>query len=83
MTGLTHATGINLVAKERWNFGGSAEFGTLRDSQTGAQTNRKAAGIRMGYGVNTMQFSSAIEYRRDDRGTTRPDAQPEERVAVP
>jgi len=31
LTGLTHATGINLVARERWNLGASAEFGTLRD----------------------------------------------------
>jgi len=66
LTGLTHATGINLTAKERWNFGGSTEIGKLRDSQTGAETNRKAAGIRMGYGLDKMQFSSAIEYRRDD-----------------
>jgi flagellar motor protein MotB len=66
MTGLTHATGINLVAKERWNFGGSSELGRLRDSQTGAATNRRAAGIRMGYGLDKMQFSSAVEYRRDD-----------------
>jgi flagellar motor protein MotB len=65
LTGLTHATGINLTAKERWNFGGSAEIGKLRDSQTGAETDRKAAGIRMGYGLDKMQFSSAIEYRRD------------------
>jgi hypothetical protein len=66
MSGLTHATGINLVAKERWNFGGSAEFGKLRDSQTSAETNRKAAGIRLGYGREKIQFSSAVEYRRDD-----------------
>jgi hypothetical protein len=66
LTGLTHATGINLTAKERWNFGGSTEIGKLRDSQTGAETNRKAAGIRMGYGLDKMRFSSAIEYRRDD-----------------
>ena len=66
LTGLTHATGINLVAKERWNFGASTEFGKLRDSQTGAETNRKATGIRLGYGANAMQLSSAIEYRRDD-----------------
>lgn len=65
-SGLTHATGINLVTKERWNFGGSAQFGTLFDSQTGASTKRKAAGIHMGYGLDKMQFSSAIEYRRDD-----------------
>jgi flagellar motor protein MotB len=66
LTGLTHATGVNLVAKERWNLGGSAEHGTLHDSQTGAKTNRKAVGIRLGYGVDAMQLSSAIEYRRDD-----------------
>jgi lipopolysaccharide assembly outer membrane protein LptD (OstA) len=66
MSGLTHATGINLVTKERWNFGGSAEFGKLRDSQTAAETNRKAAGIHMGYGREKIQFSSAVEYRRDD-----------------
>ncbi len=65
-TGLTRATGINLVAKERWNFGGSTELGKLRDSQTGAVTDRKATGIRMGYGLDKMQFSSAVEYRRDD-----------------
>jgi hypothetical protein len=65
-SGLTHATGINLVTKERWNFGGSAEFGKLFDSQTGAATNRKAAGIHMGYGLDKIQFSSAIEFRRDD-----------------
>src|SRR5206468_1849781 len=65
LTGLTRATGINLVAKERWNFGGSTELGTLRDTLTGAKTNRKATGIRLGYGVDAMQFSSAIEYRRD------------------
>ena len=64
--GLTHATGIQLVARERWNFGANTEFGTLRDSLSGARTDRKAAGIRLGYGVDAMQFSSAIEYRRDN-----------------
>src|SRR3989454_2160942 len=66
LSGLTRTTGINLTAKERWNFGGSGEFGKLRDSKTGAETDRKAAGIRMGYGLTKMQFSSAIEYRRDN-----------------
>jgi len=65
-SGLTHATGINLVTKERWTFGGSGEFGNLFDSQTGAETKRKAAGIHMGYGLDKIQFSSAIEFRRDD-----------------
>jgi lipopolysaccharide assembly outer membrane protein LptD (OstA) len=66
LTGLTHATGISLTAKERWNLGGSAEFGKLRDSLTGAETDRKAAAIRLGYGFDKMQFSSGIEYRRDN-----------------
>jgi flagellar motor protein MotB len=65
-SGLTHATGINLVAKEKWNFGGSAEFGKLFNSETAAETKRKAAGIHMGYGLDKIQFSSAIEFRRDD-----------------
>jgi flagellar motor protein MotB len=66
LTGLTHATGITLTASERWNLTSSAEFGRLRDSQTGADTDRKAAGIRVGYGFDKMQFSSGIEYRRDN-----------------
>jgi hypothetical protein len=33
---------------------------------TGAETDRQAAGIRIGYGFETVQLSSAIEYRRDD-----------------
>src|SRR5262249_58563469 len=65
-SGLRHATGINVVTKERWNLGGSAEFGKLRDSETSAETKRRAAGIRTGYGRDKMQFSSAVEYRRDD-----------------
>jgi len=64
-TGLTRATGINLVAKERWNLGGSTEIGNLRESQTGATTARRAAGVRMGYGRDKIQFSSGVEYRRD------------------
>ena len=64
-SGLTHATGVNLVTRERWNFGASGEFGTLRDSLSGADTERRATGIQLGYGVNAMQLSSAVEYRRD------------------
>jgi len=66
LSGLTHATGINITTKDHWNFGSSAEVGKLRDSQTGAETDRKAAGVNMGYGLDKMQFSSAIEYRRDN-----------------
>jgi flagellar motor protein MotB len=68
--GLTHATGLNLVANERWNLGAKADFGTLQDSQTGAETDRKAGGVRVGYGHESIQLSSAIEYRLDETEQT-------------
>ena len=65
LTGLTHATGVNLVANERWNLGANADVGTLSDSLTGAKTDRMAGGVRIGYGFDTVQLSSAAEYRLD------------------
>jgi flagellar motor protein MotB len=79
LAGLTHTTGIHLVARERWNFGANGEFGTLHNSMTGAETDRKAVGIRLGYGVEALQFSSAIEYRRDD--SEQPDTTHTERTS--
>ena len=78
LTGLTHATGINLSANERWTVGANADFGTLTDALTGAQTDRKAGGFRVGYGFETVQLSSAIEYRLDD--TEQPDTTTTERT---
>jgi hypothetical protein len=66
LEGLTHATGFSLVANERWNFGANADFGTLQDVQTGADTERKSGGIRIGYGRDSIQFSSGVEYRLDE-----------------
>ena len=65
-SGLTHATGVTLRPDDRWNFGANAELGTLVDSQTDAQTKRKAGGIRVGYGHDKIQFSSGVEYRDDE-----------------
>jgi len=65
-SGLTHATGVTLRPDDRWNFGINAELGTLVDSQTDAQTKRKAGGIRVGYGHDKIQFSSGVEYRDDE-----------------
>jgi hypothetical protein len=64
--GLTHATGINLVAADRWNLGANADFGTLTDYLTGAETDRKAGGVRVGYAHDAVQLSSAVEYRMDE-----------------
>ena len=77
-SGLTHAAGVNLVEKERWNLGASAEVGTLVDAETAAQTDRKAAGVRLAYNRDSLQFTSGIEYRRDD---AQPDTTHVERTA--
>jgi hypothetical protein len=66
MTGLTHATGINFAPDTRWNFGFNTDIGTLQDIDTGAEIDRVAAGAQVGYNSETIQFSSAIEYRNDD-----------------
>jgi flagellar motor protein MotB len=65
-SGLTHATGVTLTPDDRWNFGVNAEVGTLVDSQTDAETKRKAGGLRVGYNHDRIQASSGIEYRDDD-----------------
>ena len=65
-SGLTHATGVTLTPNDRWNIGANAEVGTLVDSQTDAETKRKAAGIRVGYGHEKIQVSSGIEFRDDE-----------------
>jgi hypothetical protein len=65
-SGLTHATGVTLTPNDRWNFGANAEVGTLVDSQTDAETKRKAAGIRVGYGHDKIQASSGVEFRDDE-----------------
>ena len=66
MTGLTHATGINFASDSSWSFGFNTDIGTLQDTNTGAETDRLAAGVQLGYGSVALQFSSAVEYRDDD-----------------
>jgi flagellar motor protein MotB len=65
-SGLTHSTGMSLAPNERWNFGANTDIGTLTDERTGAKTEREAGGVRMGYGFDSVQFSSAVEYRLDE-----------------
>jgi hypothetical protein len=65
-TGLMHATGISLAPTERLNLGLNTDIGTLQDMLTGAETDRRAAGVRAGYGFEKLQLSSGIEYRHDD-----------------
>jgi flagellar motor protein MotB len=65
-SGLTHATGISLAPTERLNLGANTDIGTLRDMLTGAETERRAAGFRVGYGFSALQLSSGVEYRYDE-----------------
>ncbi len=66
MTGLTHATGMTFAPDGKWSMGINTDIGTLRDQQTGAETDRIAGGIQVSFGARELQFSSAIEYRNDD-----------------
>ncbi|HMB74089.1 MAG TPA: flagellar motor protein MotB, partial [Gammaproteobacteria bacterium] len=66
VTGLTHSTGISFSPNERMNFSANTDIGTLQDVLTGAETERRAAGIQFGYGFDAVQFSSGLEYRIDD-----------------
>ncbi|MDH4124891.1 MAG: OmpA family protein [Gammaproteobacteria bacterium] len=66
MTGLTHATGVNFVPNVKWRFGFTSDIGTLQDTQTGANTDRLAGGVQVGYNTGSLQFASGIEYRNDE-----------------
>ncbi|MGB5258357.1 MAG: hypothetical protein WBN44_13970, partial [Woeseiaceae bacterium] len=66
MTGLTHGTGISFAPTEKWNIGINTDIGTLLDTQTGAETDRVAAGVQLGFGFEKLTFSSGVEYRMDD-----------------
>jgi hypothetical protein len=66
VTGLTHSTGISSAPNEQMNISANTDIGTLQDARTGAETERRAAGISFGYGLNALQFSSGMEYRIDD-----------------
>ncbi len=66
MTGLTHGTGITFSPNDKWSFGINTDIGTLQDVSTGAETQRVAGGVQLGYGVASLQWSSGIEYRNDD-----------------
>ena len=66
MTGLTHGTGISFAPTEKWNLGINTDIGTLQDRQTGAETDRLAGGVQVGFGFDKLQLSTGIEYRNDD-----------------
>ena len=66
MTGLTHGTGITFAPTQKWNLGITTDIGTLQDTQTGAETDRVATGVQLGFSTDRLQLSSGVEYRSDD-----------------
>ena len=66
MAGLTHSTGVSLTPGDRWSIGLNTDIGTLRDTFTGAETERLAAGLQVGFSSGDIQLVSGIEYRNDD-----------------
>jgi lipopolysaccharide assembly outer membrane protein LptD (OstA) len=66
MVGLTHSTGVSLSPGDRWSIGLNTDIGTLRDTFTGAETERLAAGLQVGFSTGDIQLVSGIEYRNDD-----------------
>ena len=72
-TGLTHSAGVDIAPFDHWNFGASADYGTLRDPITAAHLDRKAAGVRAAYGDGKLAWTAAFEYRIDKTETIYPD----------
>jgi flagellar motor protein MotB len=66
MMGLTHATGVSFAPDDQWSFGVTTDIGTLEDQLTGAETDRLAGGVQIGFGFEKLQLTSGIEYRSDD-----------------
>jgi hypothetical protein len=65
-TGLTHALGFDFAATDHLNFGANIDLGALKDNNTGAETNRKALGIKVGYKFDMLTYAGALEYRVDE-----------------
>lgn len=77
-TGLTHSTGVDIAPNDRWNYGANLDVGTLKDHDTGAETDRRALGLRIGYHFGSLTFANALEYRVDK--SENPDATTAERT---
>lgn len=64
--GLTHSTGISLSLRDKWSLGFNTDIGTLHDTFSGAETERVAGGVQLGFSSGDLQLASGIEYRTDD-----------------
>jgi len=70
-TGLLHSMGIDMSLTDAMSIGGHLDMGTLVDNITGAETQRNAYGVRLGYKSGDFTYAGAVEYRTDE--TQQPD----------
>ena len=68
--GLVQAAGITMDVFDHWTVGANLEIGTLTDRQTSAETERRAAGGRMGYKFENVDLFTNVEFRYDETQST-------------
>ena len=63
--GLTHSMGFDLSVTDALNLGANLDVGDLKDNLTGAEIDRTAVGLRIGYKFESITYAGALEYRVD------------------
>ena len=79
-TGLTHSMGMDVAPTDKVTLGATIDIGSLEDQNTGAITERKAFGFRVGYNFDALKYAGAVEHREDN--LENPDTSTSERVTV-
>ena len=69
-TGLTHSMGFDLSVTDALNLGAKLDVGHLKDNFTGAEIDRKATGLNIGYKFASITYAGALEYRIDETEQT-------------
>ena len=64
-SGITHAMGVDLTVNDNLNLGASLDAGKLKDNNTAAEIERKAAAARLAYKFEHFTLTSALELRLD------------------
>ncbi|MBN2428042.1 MAG: OmpA family protein [Deltaproteobacteria bacterium] len=65
-TGLVHSAGVDFKTANHLNFGANLDYGTLKDPDTAAEIERRAASVSAVYSLEKFKISSALEYRVDN-----------------
>ena len=64
-SGLLHAFGLDLAARDGWNFGVKGETGDLSDPLAG-DFSRKALSFSVGRSVEKIKYAGNVEWRKED-----------------